>query len=53
MHHMLAKFEPNRIIQNVHNVELFDKEPSAENHFWQNVDALIQDVISIATTIIL
>ena len=26
MHHILAKFEPNRIIQNVHTVELFDKK---------------------------
>ena len=26
--HMLAKFEPNRIIQNVENFQLFDKKQS-------------------------
>ena len=26
--HMLAKFEPNRMVRNVQNFDLFDKKPS-------------------------
>ena len=40
--HMLAKFEANRMVQNVQNCEFFNKKPvSFEEHFWQNVDAIL------------
>ena len=44
--HMLVKFEQNQIIQ---NFELFDKK--MVNYFWQNVDAILEDV-SVTKTIV-
>ena len=51
LHNMLAKFEPNRMVQNVQNFEGFflKKKMILSNHFWQSVDALLQDV-SVAET---
>ena len=31
--HILAKFEPNRMVKNVQKFELLDKNPSYLNHF--------------------
>ena len=58
MDHMLAKFEPNRMVLNVQNFELFDKNKTKQlkkqnktkqnksKHFCQSVDANLQDVSS-------
>ena len=52
IHDILAKFEPNHMVQSVQNFELLDKNPSFEkNHFWQRIDAILQDV-SVAETIV-
>ena len=31
--HILAKFETNRMVQNVQNCEVLDKNPNSLNHF--------------------
>ena len=49
--HVLAKFEPNHTFRNVQNYELFDKSQCPQSHFWQGVDAILQDV-SVAETIL-
>ena len=39
---MLVKFEQNRMVRTIQNFELFDKK--MVNHFWQSVDAILEDV---------
>ena len=46
---MLVKFEQNRMVWTIQNFELFDKK--MVNHFWQSVDAILEDV-SVTETII-
>ena len=46
---MLVKAEWNRMVQILQNFELFDKK--MVNHFWQSVDAILEDV-SVTKTII-
>ena len=41
--HMLVKFEQNRMVQTIQNFELFDKKKMV-NHFWQSIDAILEDV---------
>ena len=42
---MLVKFEQNRMGQTTRNFELFDpKKRVFYNHFWQRVDAILEDV---------
>ena len=41
---MLVKFEQNRMVQTTRNIELFDKKPDFYSHFWQRVDAILEDV---------
>ena len=49
---MLVKFEQNRMVQTTRNCELFDKKPGFfYNHFWQRVDAILEDV-SVAENIV-
>ena len=49
---MLVKFEQNRMVQTSRNCELFWQETVFfKNHYWQNVDAILEDV-SVAKTII-
>ena len=43
--HMLAQFEPNRMVQKVQNFKLFDKKRSFFNHFRQSVYAVLQDIL--------
>ena len=45
---MLVKFEQNRMVWTIQNFVLFDK---MINHFWQSVDALLEDV-SVTETIV-
>ena len=48
--HMLAKFEPNCIVQNVQKFELFDKKIEfLKTIFDKSVDAILKDV-SVAET---
>ena len=47
---MLVKFEQNRMVQTIQNFDLFDKKKSF-NHFWQSVDAILEDV-SMTDTIV-
>ena len=46
---MLVKFEQNRMVRITQNFELFDKKMI--NHFWQSVDAILEDV-SVTETIV-
>ena len=39
---MLVEFEQNRIVQTMKNFEPFDKNMVI--HFWQSVDAILEDV---------
>ena len=53
---MLLKFEQNRMVQTTQNFELFDKKSLFFfffffNHFWQRVDAILEDV-SVAEKIV-
>ena len=43
---MLVKFEQNRMVQTMQNLELFDKKNWVffNNHLWQRVDAILEDV---------
>ena len=45
---MLEKFEQNHMVQAIKNFELFNKKKTKKkktvNHFWQSVDAILQDV---------
>ena len=57
--HMLVKFEQNCMVQTTRNFELFDKKKNVFVFvvvvvflpFWQNVDAIFEDV-SVAETIV-
>ena len=43
---MLMKFEQNPMVQTTQNFELFDKKKKKKviyNHFWQRVDAILED----------
>ena len=47
---MLVKFEQNYMVQTTRNFELFDKKKKKKkwgfyNHFWQRVDAILEDVL--------
>ena len=48
---MLVKFQQNRMVQATRNFELFDKTRVFYNHFWQRVDAILEDV-SVAEIIV-
>ena len=58
---MLAKFEQNRVVQTTRNFELFDNNNNnnnnkiffffLNNHFWQRVDVILEDV-SVAEIIV-
>ena len=42
---MQVKFEQYRMVQTTHNFELFlKKKPGFYNHFWQRVDAILENV---------
>ena len=41
---MPVKFEQNRMVQTTRKFELFDKKRVFYNHFWQRVDAILEDV---------
>ena len=41
---MLVEFEQNRMVQTTRNFELFDKNRVFYNHFWQRVDAILEDI---------
>ena len=46
MDHMLEKFEPNRIVRNVQNFELFDKNLNFFNTILdKNVDAILKEFL--------
>ena len=51
LYHVLVKFEQNRMIQTTQNFELFDRNNLKKKHFWQNVEAILEDV-SVAETIV-
>ena len=44
LNHMLMKFEQNRMLRNIQNFELFGKK--MVNHFWESIDAILDDVVS-------
>ena len=46
------KFEQNRMVQTTRNFEILDKNQVFYNHFWQRVDAILEDV-SVAEIIVL
>ena len=52
---MLVKFEQNCMVQTIHNFDLFDKKKKKKkkrvNHFWQSVDAILEEV-SMTDTIV-
>ena len=41
---MLVKFEQNHMVQTTRNFELLNKIQVFYNHFWQRVDAILEDV---------
>ena len=45
---MLVKFDKNCMVQTTRNFELFDQKKKKKrifyNHFWQRVDAILEDV---------
>ena len=41
---MLTELEPNRVVRNVPNFELFDKKSSFLKPFLTSIDAMLQDV---------
>ena len=41
---MQVKFEQNRMVQTTRIFELFVKNRSFYNHYWQSVDAILEDV---------
>ena len=53
LYHILVKSEQNWMAQTTRNFELFDKKKPRVfyNHFWQSVDACLEDV-SVAETIV-
>ena len=46
---MLVKFEQNCVVVTTQNFELFDKK--MVNHFWQSVDAILEDVSGTETIV--
>ena len=49
---MLVKFEKNRMVQTTRNFEFYwQKKKVFYNHFWQRVDAILEDV-SVAEIIV-
>ena len=48
---MLVKFEQRRMVQTTRNFEHFDEKPGFLNHFWQSVEAILENV-SVAETIV-
>ena len=46
----MIMFEQSRMAITLRNLELFDKK-RALNHFWQSVDAILEDV-SVAKTVV-
>ena len=51
---MLVKFEQNCMVQTIQNFDVFDKKKKKKkrvNHFWQSVDAILEDV-SMTDTIV-
>ena len=40
---MPVNFEQNRMVQTTRNFELFDKKTFFYNHFWQRVDAILEE----------
>ena len=48
LYYMLGKFEQNLMTQTIQNFELLTK---MVNHFWQSVDAILEDV-SVTETIV-
>ena len=47
LNHMLVEFEQNRMVWSIQTFELFDKKMVF--HFWQSVDAILEDVSVIET----
>ena len=47
-----GKFEANDMAQNLQNLSFLTKNGVFEDHFWQNIDASLQDV-SIAETFLM
>ena len=45
------EFEQNRMVQTTRSLSFFDKKRGFFNHFWQCVDAILED-ISVAQTIV-
>ena len=41
---MPVKFEQNLIVQTIRNFEHFGKNRGFYNHFWERVDAILEDV---------
>ena len=41
LHHMLVKFEQNRMVRTIQNFKLFDKK--MDNHFCKSVDPIFSD----------
>ena len=41
---MLAKFEENCMVPIARNFELFEKKKRVFYHFWQRVDASLEDI---------
>ena len=41
---MLGRLEQNRMVQIIQNFEIFDTQKKMVNHFWQSVDAILEDV---------
>ena len=33
------------LVQTTRNFEFFDKKPGFYNHFWQRIDAILEDVL--------
>ena len=49
LYHMLVKFEQNRMVRTTQNFALFWQK--RVNHFWQSIDAILENV-SVAETIV-
>ena len=50
---MLVKCEQNRMVQTARNFELFDKKNVFfKTHFWQSVDAILEDVFVVETIVL-
>ena len=47
----MVKLEPNRMVRNVQNFELYDKKVTFLKPFWQSVDAVLQGVCAAKTIV--